>query len=42
MRYVQINSVPNGSTGKIMKKKHEELIAQGEEAWIFWGKTWKR
>lgn len=41
MRYVQINSVPDGSTGKIMRKKHEELIAQGEEAWIFWGRRGK-
>lgn len=38
MKYVQINSVSNGSTGGIMMKKHKELLAAGEESFVFWGR----
>lgn len=36
--YAHINSVPNGSTGKIMLQEHEELLAQGEKSFAFWGR----
>lgn len=36
--YAHINSVPNGSTGKIMLQEHEELLAQGERSFAFWGR----
>ena len=38
MRYVQINSVPYGSTGTIMHLQHEERLAAGDEAWMMWGR----
>ena len=36
--YAHINSVPNGSTGKIMLQEHEKLLAQGEKSFAFWGR----
>lgn len=36
--YVHINTVPNGSTGGIMMKEHRELLAVGEESFVFWGR----
>ena len=38
MRYVQINSVPYGSTGGVMKRVHEARIAAGDESWMMWGR----
>lgn len=38
MRYVQINSFYNGSTGAVMKGLHKELQAQGHDSYIFWGR----
>lgn len=36
--YAHINTVPNGSTGGIMMKEHNELLAKGEESYAFWGR----
>lgn len=36
--YAHINTVPNGSTGGIMMKEHQELLASGEESFVFWGR----
>ena len=36
--YAHINSVSNGSTGKIMFQEHEGLLSQGEESFAFWGR----
>lgn len=36
--YAHINTVPNGSTGGIMMKEHRELLASGEESFVFWGR----
>lgn len=36
--YAHINTVPNGSTGGIMMKEHNELLAKGEESFAFWGR----
>ena len=38
MRYVQINSFYNGSTGDIMRGLHRELTEQGEDSYVFWGR----
>lgn len=38
MKIVQINSVPNGSTGSIMMNIHKELIEQGDESYVVWGR----
>ena len=37
-RYAHINSVPNGSTGRIMMKEHLALIDQGHESLACWGR----
>ena len=36
--YAHINTVPNGSTGGIMMKEHHELLARGEDSYVFWGR----
>lgn len=36
--YAHINTVPNGSTGGIMMKEHNELLARGEDSYAFWGR----
>ena len=36
--YAHINTVPNGSTGGIMMKEHNELLAKGEGSYAFWGR----
>lgn len=36
--YAHINTVPNGSTGGIMMREHNELLARGEESYAFWGR----
>lgn len=38
MRYVQINSFCNGSTGSIMHELHREALERGDESWMFWGR----
>lgn len=38
MKYVQINTVPNGSTGAVMKRVEEERLAAGDECWRMWGR----
>lgn len=38
VKYVQINSFYNGSTGTIMRKLHDELTEQGHDSYIFWGR----
>lgn len=38
LKYVQINSVPNGSTGSVMQGIHEELVAHGHESYMEWGR----
>lgn len=36
--YAHINTVPNGSTGGIMMREHNELLAKGEDSYAFWGR----
>ena len=38
MKYVQINTVPNGSTGSVMRRVEEERLAAGDECWRLWGR----
>ena len=38
MRYVQINSFYNGSTGTIMRRQHAKLKEQGVDSYIMWGR----
>ena len=38
MRYVQINSVPNGSTGSVMRRVEAERLEAGDECWRMWGR----
>lgn len=38
MRYVQINAYSGGWAENIVFKKHRELIANGDESWVFWGR----
>ena len=38
LRYVQINSFYNGSTGTIMRNLHKDLAAKGVDSYIFWGR----
>ena len=38
LRYVQINSFYNGSTGTIMKNLHKDLMKRGVDSYIFWGR----
>ncbi len=38
MRYVSINSVPNGSTGTVMRQVTDERRAAGDECWMMWGR----
>lgn len=41
LRYVQINSFYNGSTGTIMRNLHEGLKERGVDSYIFWGRRHK-
>ncbi len=36
--YAHINTVPNGSTGGIMIREHRELLAAGNDSYVFWGR----
>lgn len=38
MRYVQINAYSGGWAENIVFKKHRELIANGDESWVFWAR----
>ncbi|WP_165253256.1 glycosyltransferase [Adlercreutzia sp. ZJ304] len=38
MKYVQINTFSNGSTGTVMMQKHEELIQAGEDSYVAWAR----
>lgn len=38
MRYVQINMTCGAWADSIVFKKHRELIANGDESWVFWGR----
>ena len=38
MKIVQINSFSNGSTGKIMMSIHNELLKEGHESYVVWGR----
>lgn len=38
LRYVQLNSFYNGSTGSIMRSLHGKLEARGVDSYIFWGR----
>lgn len=38
MRYVQVNTVPNGSTGAVMHRVSEERRAAGDDCWEMWGR----
>lgn len=38
MRYVQINAYSGGWADSIIFKKHRELIAAGDESWVFWAR----
>lgn len=38
MRYVQVNTVPNGSTGTVMRRTAEERRAAGDDCWMMWGR----
>lgn len=38
MKYVQINSFYNGSTGNIMRGFHEKLLEEGHDSYVFWGR----
>ena len=36
--YAQVNSVPYGSTGAVMRQVHAERVAAGDESWMLWGR----
>lgn len=38
MRYVQINAYSGGWADSIVFKKHRELVAAGDESWVFWAR----
>lgn len=38
MRYVQLNSFYNGSTGAIMRNLHKALTERGADSYILWGR----
>lgn len=38
LRYVQINTVPSGSTGAVMRRIAEERRAAGDDCWTMWGR----
>ena len=39
MRYVQLNAYGNAWAESIIFKKHRELIANGDESWVFWARA---
>ena len=38
MKYVQINAYSGGWADSIIFKKHRELVAGGDESWVFWAR----
>ena len=38
MKYVQINAYSGGWADSIIFKKHCELVAAGDESWVFWAR----
>lgn len=38
MKYVQINAYSGGWAENIIFKKHRELLAKGDESWVFWAR----
>lgn len=38
MRIVQINTVPNLSTGTVMLENHKRYLEEGHESWRMWGR----
>lgn len=38
MKYVQINAYSGGWADSIVFKKHRELVAAGDESWVFWAR----
>lgn len=38
MKYVQINVSAGAWADSVIFKKHRELIANGDESWVFWGR----
>lgn len=38
MRIVQLNTVPNLSTGTVMLENHKRYVAEGHESWRMWGR----
>lgn len=38
LRYVQLNSFYNGSTGSIMRRLHTQLSSYGVDSYCFWGR----
>ena len=38
LRYVQMNSFYNGSTGSIMRRLHRQLTVRGVDSYAFWGR----
>lgn len=38
LKVVQINTFPNKATGAIMFSIHKELLKQGHESYVFWGR----
>ena len=41
LRYVQLNSFYNGSTGSIMRRLHSQLCSHGVDSYCFWGRRHK-
>lgn len=41
LRYVQLNSFYNGSTGSIMRNLHNALVERGVDSYILWGRRHK-
>lgn len=38
MRYVQLNAYANGWADSVIFEKHRELLAAGDESWVFWAR----
>lgn len=41
MKYVQINAYSGGWADSIIFKKHRELVALGDESWVFWARGYR-
>lgn len=38
MKYVQINSTSGAWSDSVVFEKHRQLVARGDESWVFWGR----